>query len=356
MAFTVTAEGTGLTYQWQYSADGENWTNCKSGGYNTDTFSFQLKASLAGRQYRCVVKSGTQTVYSEPALVELASTLTIVSQPAAVTAAAGEAVSFNVAANRSDVTYQWQYSVDGGMNWKNCSSAGALTDTFGFTMKASFSGRLYRCKVSDGSSTLYSDAAIVSEGSTISITQQPADVSVAAGEKVTLTVAVSASDVTYQWQYSVNGGGSWKNCGSGGYDTDTFTFTMKETFSGRQYRCVVSQNGADVVSQPAVITLATAEPLQITQQPQPVSAAAGESVSFSVAVNLENASYQWQYSTNGGTSWRNCSSGGYNKPTFSFTMKPTLGGRLYRCIVSYGTEQEESEAALVTFVEDSSIQ
>ena len=36
--------------------------------------------------------------------------------------------------NKADAAYQWQWSKDGN-TWRNCTSAGGNTDTFGFVMK-----------------------------------------------------------------------------------------------------------------------------------------------------------------------------------------------------------------------------
>lgn len=64
VTFTVVAWGEGLTYQWQYSSNGSTWTNCKSGGYNTATFTFKAASNLNGRQYRCVVSNEFGSVNS----------------------------------------------------------------------------------------------------------------------------------------------------------------------------------------------------------------------------------------------------------------------------------------------------
>ena len=64
VVLSVEAEGEGLAYQWQWSADGTTWKNCSSGGFDTDTFKFTMKDALDGRKYRCVVKLGTETAVS----------------------------------------------------------------------------------------------------------------------------------------------------------------------------------------------------------------------------------------------------------------------------------------------------
>ena len=345
--FTVAAEGADLTYRWQWSRDGMSWSNCASGTYNTNTFSLTMKKSFAGRQYRCKITSGTHLAYTRNAELSLGGAQ-ITTQPADVEAAAGERVSFSVTVSGAAPVYQWQWSSN-GTTWKNCTSSGYNKSTFSFTMKATLSGRRYRCIVTDGGESLTSDAALITlKEPALEITSQPQNVSAAAGETVSLHVGANRSDATYQWQWSSNGT-TWKNCTSGGYNKSTFSFAMKETLSGRQYRCKVTGGGEMLTSEAASITLF--RPVVIISQPSDVEAAAGETVTFTVEaesqVEGEEPAYQWQWRTDGKT-WKNCTSGGYNKSTFSFLMKETLSGRDYRCKVTCGNEIVYSVSAKIT--------
>ena len=346
----VEAEGEDLGYQWQWSVDGTTWKNCASIGYNTDTFSFKMKASLSGRQYRCVVSCGSDNLASNAALISL-KTVRITKDPEDVQVRAGEQVVLSIETEGSDVTYQWQWSMN-GTTWKNCTSGNYNTDTFSFVMKATLSGRQYRCRVTGGGKTLTSKAATITLAKAVEIISQPSDVEAPVGETVVFTVEaqsnVQGEEPLYQWQWSTNGT-TWKNCTSGGYNTEAFSFKMKESLSGRQYRCKVTCGGETLISDAATITLFRA--VEIISQPEDVEAAAGETVVFSVEaqshVQGEAPEYQWQYSTNG-TTWKNCTSGGYNTDTFSFTMKATLSGRQYRCKVTCGGETVISEVGTIT--------
>ena len=54
--FSVTATGSGLTYQWQVSTDnGRTWVNTGSTGSKTDTITIKAISSWNGKKYRCVV-------------------------------------------------------------------------------------------------------------------------------------------------------------------------------------------------------------------------------------------------------------------------------------------------------------
>ena len=69
---SVEADGTDCTYQWQYSTDGTNWTDCIEESAKSANYSFQMKAELAGK-YHCVVKSASGEVTSEAADVTVAA-------------------------------------------------------------------------------------------------------------------------------------------------------------------------------------------------------------------------------------------------------------------------------------------
>lgn len=73
------------------------------------------------------------------------------------------------------------------------------------------------------------------------IIRNPIDVT--APDGTTINLNVLASNATgYQWQLSTDGGETWRNSTSTGYNTDTMTFTARAAYSGRKYRCVVSNS------------------------------------------------------------------------------------------------------------------
>ena len=346
VSFTVEAEGDNLQYQWQVSSTGTSWKNCTSTGYNTATFSFTMQEKFAGRQYRCKITSGSESVYSDAALLGLASSPEIITQPQDVEVAAGETAEFYIEVSGSSIEYQWQMSSN-GTTWRNCTGTGYNTDTFSFTMKEKFAGRQYRCIVTVDGETLVSDAATLSLSQVDEIITQPQDVEAADGETVELHIEVIGSNPVYQWQFSTNGT-TWRNCTGAGYDTDTFSFTMKEKFAGRQYRCIVTTDNTTLTSDAATLSLEQSD--GIIEQPADVAASVGETVSFHVGFRGNAPTYQWKVSSNG-TTWKNCTAPGYNTDTFSFTMKENFAGRQYKCVVTCGGVTYTSNAAALSLDE-----
>ncbi len=70
------------------------------------------------------------------------------------------------------------------------------------------------------------------------ITVNPSDTEVEEGDPATFNVTATGSGLTYQWQQSIDAGGSWSNVGtsSNSYSTGSTTSGM----DSYQYRCIVS--------------------------------------------------------------------------------------------------------------------
>ena len=92
---------------------------------------------------------------------------------------------------------------------------------------------------------------------------------------------------------------------------------------------------------------ANAVPL-ITTQPANVSAANNTAVSFSVAVAGTGYTYQWQVSTNGGSTWTNITPNG-TTPTLTITnVDKTMNNYKYRCLIGNCVGQTTSNVVTLT--------
>ena len=118
------------------------------------------------------------------------------------------------------------------------------------------------------------------------------------------------------------------------------------TNDGCQYRCVVTNEAGSVISD--VATLTVIRKPSISAQPESVTAALGESVSFSVIASGENLSYQWQYKKVGQSDWTDWA----GKTTASLTVKGTStnNGCQYRCVVSNDMGSVPSAVATLTVI------
>ncbi len=159
-----------------------------------------------------------------------------------------------------------------------------------------------------------------------SVTTQPKTQKVEAGETVKFAVKATGYGLKYQWQSSTNGK-TWKNCVSSSAKKATFTFTGKTSHSSNYYRCRITDGDGNVVYTDTVRLYV----LGITEQPVRKTVTKGKTAKFEVEATGASKVYQWQVSTDGGKTWKNCSSSSAKKATFTFTGKDRHDGNYYRC-------------------------
>ena len=347
-SFTVTATGTGLSYQWQASSGGA-FANLTSGGVHSGATSATLNitgatAGMSGTHYQVVVTGNVA-----PAVTSSAATLTvntapaITAQPANATVPAGGNASFTVTATGTGLSYQWQVSSGGAFaNVTNGGIySGATTATLSLSgATATMSGSHYQVVVSGTvAPAATSSAATLTVNTAPAITGQPGNATVPAGGNASFTVTATGTGLTYQWQ--VGSGGAFANLTNGGVYSGATTATLSLTgvtaaMSGSYYQVVVSGAVAPAAtSSAAALTVNTAPAL--TAQPGNATVSVGGSATFSVTATGTALSYQWQVSSGG--AFANLTNGGVYSGATTATLSITgataaMNGFLYQVVVS----------------------
>ena len=177
---------------------------------------------------------------------------TITQQPADLTVTAGQPASFTVAATgTAPLTYQWQrngVAITGATGTSYAIPATVLGD----------SGATFRAVVSNvaGSATSNSATLTVSAAAPVlTITQQPASLTVAAGAQASFTVAATCSSGTLaiRWQRS-SGSGAFADIA--GATAGTYAFAAAQGDSGAQFRAALDCSGqAATTSNAATLTV-----------------------------------------------------------------------------------------------------
>lgn len=252
--FTVTAHGSNLSYQWQYSRNnGQTWTNCAADCAKTKAYSVTAKAKNSGTQYRCIVKNGTASETTEAVTMTVIE-LSFVSHPVSKSSHYGDKIKFSVSVKAESPAYQWQYSDDNGSTWKNSTASGYKTTTLTVVSSKAVNGRKYRCQVTCNGKSKYSNAATLTASPIIS--RGPVSGTAAVGEKVVFTVTAEGQALTYQWQASADGGKTWKNSSATGNNTSKLTVTVRASYAGYRYRCIVTNNSTSATSSAARLIIA----------------------------------------------------------------------------------------------------
>ena len=195
-----------------------------------------------------------------------------------------------------------------------------------------------------------SGSAVITITPPPAIGTQPISVSVCTGNTATFTIASTpVNGNTVQWQESV-GTGPFVNLTNtapySGVTTNTLTITGVSTAqNGNRYRAIVTGPcPAPVTSNIVTLTVNTAA--VITTQPVSTSVCAtpstqGTSTTFTVAATGNALTFQWQVSTDGGTTYTNIANGApYSGATTNTLTVSGVGtmfnNYLYRVLVTTG--------------------
>ena len=172
-------------------------------------------------------------------LVYADNSIMITTQPKNYVCNIGDQFKATVEATGTGLTYQWQFSMDGGKNWRNSSHASAKTSAYGFVVTKGDLGMTYRCVVRDSAgNSAVSETGRLTEG--LKITLQPKSYTVNVGDQFKATVEATGTGLTYQWQFSMDGGKTWRNSSHASAKTAAYGFTVTKGDLGMTYRCVIS--------------------------------------------------------------------------------------------------------------------
>ena len=342
--FSVEAEGTGLTYQWQYRTDAAaKWRNFSSA---TTAAIRKLTGDWDGWEVKCVIKDKAGNS-QDSAIAKITfggdqkEPIVIKTQPKDVVTEKGETVEFAVEAEGTGLTYQWKYRTGNTGSWKNFASA---TKPSIQKVTGDWDGWQVKCTIKDkAGNSLDSDIANIMFKEGLLITKQPQDVETEKGATVEFSVEAEGTGLTYQWQYRTGSTGNWRNFASA---TKSSIQKVTGDWDGWQVRCLVKdRSGQSMLTRIATIKFAEKK-LEITEQPTNVKVQTGETAKFSVKVNKEKATYQWE--TRGAYQSKFVSVKDATGSSYSVKADAKNNGQVFRCVItdSDGNTVTSEEAVL----------
>ena len=234
---SITMSGSGLpTY---------NLTTDTGGCWEQDNAqpgSYDVSASFGGNNANYpgpYSVTGSVPVDCGTVAIVACTPVSIIADPSNQSADVGETATFTVAAGGSAPQYQWQKNTGGGwqdINLANSPSYQTPPATCGDN------GTQFRCHVYNtcgGGSSIDSNAATLTVNQVVnppSISADPQNTTVDAGQTASFSVTASGGTLSYQWQQYISS--SWQNIG-GAQSTGYTTPTLGCADNGNQYRCVV---------------------------------------------------------------------------------------------------------------------
>ena len=322
IVFSASANGSGISYQWQVSTNGgTSFSNVSNNAVYSGATSNTLTltgatASYVGYQYQLLINGCLVQQTSSVASIISGGTISITQQPIPLTVCQGDPATLSVTATGGS-SYQWQ--VDGGSGFINVINGngytGAQTATLSLIGAAtSINGQTYQCIVSGGcAGNVTTTAAVITVNSNTGITQQAQNQTICAGQNATFTIVAGGIGLSFQWQISTDGGATYSNVTntapfSGATTTSLIVTSPASTFDGALFRCVVSGTcGSSQNSNPKTLTITSVPVVQTS--PSNLTVCEGAPASFSAIINGTSV-FQWQISTDGGASFNAISNAG----------------------------------------------
>ncbi|CAN5319026.1 hypothetical protein BH09BAC2_BH09BAC2_06560 [soil metagenome] len=253
--------------------------------------------------------SGTTPTYSNDAAA-------INTPPADASVCSPAATSFTVSGSGYQVTYQWQFSTDGGATWSNLSNIGVYTGTTSTTLNISNSSGLNNYKFRAVATALAPcSPTAASTAATLTVTVAPVAVATVTQQPdciaTTGTVTITPSGVNYN--YNINGGAyQTSNVFTGLTAGATYIFTVKDISGG----CVSAPVSVTIGNVP---TAPIAPSGSVTQQPTCTTPTGTIVISAPTGVN-------YQYNINGGAYQSSTTFTSLSPNTYSVTVKDISTG------------------------------
>ena len=203
-------------------------------------------------------------------------------------------------------------------------------------------GYLFRCLVSNGTSTLESvHATLTVTPVQLAIKSNPKTVKAEEGKKITFKVKATGA-AYYEWQI-LKPGESWEEFYYyvDGY-SDSLTMPADPQYDGCYFRCKVSDGmGGERYSNAAKLCVK----IKIKTKPKSVKVNEGESAYFSVLATGATG-YLWQYRRPGEKVWYNL--GGGDDAGWTITALSSYNGLSFRCKVYNRTSYKYTSAVKLT--------
>ncbi|GEP51277.1 hypothetical protein FNO01nite_19490 [Flavobacterium noncentrifugens] len=317
--FSVTATGSGLTYQWK-----KNGVNIP--GATSSTYYIPVVTAVNFGIYTVVVTNTAGSVTSDPAYLNTA----IILQPQPLAACINTTAVIGTSSGGLNVAYQW-YSNTVNNNTTGTLISGA-TNAY-YSPPTNIAGVKYYYAVTKANNLTC--AAITTNA--VAVTVNPLSVGGTASVAKTICsgtstgLTLSGQTGTVQWQQSVDGTSNWVNV-IGGSGAATASYTTANLTTNTYFRTAVTSGECSSVNSNSIL-------IAVTPLSNAGTISANQTICYNttamVAVSGTVGTIQWQESPNGTTGWTNVSSGS-GATTASYTTAALTTAKYFRAAATNG--------------------
>ena len=246
----IKATGNGLKYQWYFKKKGQTaWSVWN--GHTLASETATPNDSWNGIQLYCrVTDSAGHSISSDTATITLVSGPVITAQPKNQFIVLGSSATISVKASGSGLSYQWYYKKKGQTAWNVWNGRTHASETV--TPNVTWDGIQLYCRVTDGAGNRVNSS--VMSVSVLSISVQPVNQTVAAGNSITLSLKATGSGLSYQWYFRKKGQSAFSVWNGRTHASETVA--PNATWNGIQLYCVVKDSaGHSVKSSTVTVTV-----------------------------------------------------------------------------------------------------
>ncbi len=283
--FTVTATGTDVAYQWYENGVALSDGGMYYGANNATLNIYGVLRDMDGNVYNAVASNCSTDVPSATAMLTVNTAPEITDQPDDATICSTQGTTFEVVAQGTAVTYQWQVNRQDGLGFVNVvndsnfsgSDLSVLTLT---NVPGSFNNYIFRVRLNGTcGSAVYSNFVALRVNVPPTVTRNPVDAALCDGAgMITFLGGGSGLIDSLRWQVSTDGV-TWNDI----YDNSNYSGTMTQQmsiidaplgFDGYQYRLALKAFCSTVYTDAATLTV-NANPVVDFSAIDPIAACGG---------------------------------------------------------------------------------
>jgi subtilisin-like proprotein convertase family protein len=240
--FAVSATGSPApTYQWRFNTN-------PIGGATSSSYTIPSVSTGNTGSYDCVVTNSCGSVTSTAATLTVNTPASITGQPVSTSSCIGGSASFTVVASGTPTpTFQWRRNTT--------PIGGANAATYTIPSVSAGDAASYDCIVTNSCGSVTSNAATLSIGGGIEITQQPQSIDVCPGQPATFSVTATGAS-GYQWNFNTSP--------ISGATAATYSINAASATDAGSYTCTVSGSCGTITSNAAALSIGSVAPANDT--------------------------------------------------------------------------------------------
>ncbi len=352
ISVTTTGGSGTITYLWEQSATGTGaWSAASTTASANNLATYTPPSVSAGTMYYRVTVSASgndcQPQTSNNSTVIVRPGLAITTQPSNVDECVGgnNTISITTTGGSGTVSYLWEQSGTGTGGWSAAATTASANNLATYTPPSVSAGTTYyRVTISatgNGCPPVTSSNSTVIIRPDLVITAQPISIDECIGGANTISVTTTGGSgtITYLWEQSATGTGSWSAASTTASANNLATYTPPSVSAGTMfYRVTVSASGNDC--QPVTSgnsTVIVRPDLAITAQPVNITECIDGTDVLTVAITGGSGTitYLWEQSATGTGAWSAASTAVTANNLASYTPPSAVAGTMfYRVTIS----------------------